>query len=249
LREEEETRRHKTGGREKKKEGETKQESFVVVVLLLLVCGGVRGRAVANRARTQEERDAATAVVVVASISSDTATTTTTKRSLPFLTAHKQNKTKQATTRCLRLKKTTTTDELHGRYLAIGDGSSNPEQTTVDTATLSRLLSDTLSLGRSSRFLRKSSANFQRDRRLHPSDSDLEEIRSDDGNPKRAEIRGRMSGGGAEAGRQTGASPSPAPHQAHTLILLVKSELFFLLVSRRASWALPWGLPRRGVFS
>jgi hypothetical protein len=76
LCEEEETRRHKTGGREKKKEGETKQESFVVVVLLLLVCGGVSGRAIANRARTQEERDAATADVVVASISSDTATTT-----------------------------------------------------------------------------------------------------------------------------------------------------------------------------
>jgi len=207
LREEEETRRHKTGGREKKKEGETKQESFVVVVLLLLVCGGVRGRAVANRARTQEERDAATAVVVVASISSDTATTTTTtsrhhQALASFPHCAQTNKTKQATTRCLRLKRTTTTDELHGRYLAKGDGSSNPEQTTVDTATLSRLMSDTLPLGRSSRFLRGSSANFQRGGGLHPSDSDLEEIRSDDGNPKRAEIRGRMSGGGAEAGRR-----------------------------------------------
>jgi len=205
LREEEETRRHKTGGREKKKEGETKQESFVVVVLLLLVCGGVRGRAVANRARTQEERDAATAVVVVASISSDTATTTTSRHHqalASFPHCAQTNKTKQATTRCLRLKRTTTTDELHGRYLANGDGSSNPEQTTVDTATLSRLMSDTLPLGRSSRFLRGSSANFQREGGLHPSDSDLEEIRSDDGNPKRAEIRGRMSGGGAEAGRR-----------------------------------------------
>jgi predicted metal-binding protein len=214
--EEEETRRHNTGGREKKKEGETKQESFVVVVLLL-VCGGVRGRAVANRARTQEERDAATAVVVVASISSDTAAATTTRHhkalaSFPHCAqTNKQNKTSNHS--LLKTLKDDTTDELHGRYLANGDEGSNPVQNTVDIATLSRLLSDTLSLGRSSQFLRGSSANFQRDRGLHPSDSDLEEIRSDDGNPKRAEIRGRMSGGGAEAGRRfTIAFSAPSTH-------------------------------------